>query len=271
MMPVMTALRGERRGYAGAPGCQVHYRTRGEGVPLLLLHQALWSSIHYHKVISPMAAAGFRVIAPDMPGHGMSSPLPGTPAVEDYAETVVRLMDVLCIDRAAVAGHHGGALVAGRLAAAFPDRVIRAAFDTVPLFTAVERASLLALPAATAVIKPDGSHFAERWEGARRRADPAWSDATVHMAVTGFFMNGPWREQAMRAAFAYDFEADVGRIECPVLAVFGRSDPLYPHRDRLAAMRPDFRQDSFPHGAAMILEHPDQWVAKMVPFLAGRT
>ena len=227
-----------------------------------------WSSIHYHRVMPLLADRGFRVIAPDMPGHGMSSPLAGEPGIEAYAETVIRLMDALGVERAAVAGHHGGALTAGRLAAAFPDRISHVAFDTVPYFNARERAELQALPPASARIMPDGSHFTERWAGARRRADPAWSDASVHMAVTGFFMNGPWREQAMKAAFAYDFEADVDRITCPALAMFGQSDALHAHRARLAARRPDFDYGDFPHGQAMILEYPGDWVSAMAPFLS---
>ena len=268
-LPILTSLPNEIRGYTGLPGEQIHCREQGNGTPLILLHQALWSSIHFHRVMPLMAAKGFRVIAPDMPGHGMSSPPKEAPTIPLYAETVIRLMDGLGIERAAVAGHHGGAMVAGRLAAAFPDRVARAAFDTLPFFNDAERAQFETREPIPHRIKPDGSHFTDRWRGVRERGDPEWSDTTAHIAVTTFFCNGPWREQGFDAAFTYDFEPDAPKISCPVLAVYGRTDPAWSHRERLRSVRPDFSYDEFAGAAGMILERPAEWVAKMAPFLRG--
>jgi len=53
-------------------GQRMHYVDEGEGDPVLLLHgNPTWSFL-YRKFIAPMAAAGFRVIAPDHIGFGLS-------------------------------------------------------------------------------------------------------------------------------------------------------------------------------------------------------
>ena len=71
-LPILTALPGERRGYVDGPDGQIHYRSHGEGPPLLLVHQAPWASIQYRHALPRIAAAGFRAIAYDRRGFGRS-------------------------------------------------------------------------------------------------------------------------------------------------------------------------------------------------------
>jgi epoxide hydrolase 4 len=77
--------------------------------------------------IGPLAAAGFRVIAPDQRGYNLSDK---PPRVEDYttdtlARDVVAVLDALGIAKAAVVGHDWGGGVAWWLALRHPDRVSR--------------------------------------------------------------------------------------------------------------------------------------------------
>lgn len=270
MMPILTALPGEHRGYVSVPSGQLHYREQGQGIPLLLAHQAPWSSIQYHRVLPLLAENGFRAIAVDLPGHGMSSPPDQPPTIENYALSMVAVMDALEIDQAVVAGHHGGALIAGRMAAAFPGRVLRLAMDNAPLYSAEQRAERLrARKEDVQVIDPAGRHFTDRWTAVRQNADPAWSDVTVHMAVAVYFMNGPWREHAFAASVQYDFAADVPRISCPTLVLASRADPLYPCGRRLVEARPDWTYGEFSGGAGMVFERPEEWVTAVAGFLAA--
>jgi pimeloyl-ACP methyl ester carboxylesterase len=90
--------------------------------PLLLIHGAG----HDHDVWAPvapaLAAAGHRVIAPDLPAHGASGgqALTGIDAMADW---VLALADVLGVDSFRIAGHSMGSLVALAVAARAPDRV----------------------------------------------------------------------------------------------------------------------------------------------------
>src|SRR3954454_23240839 len=54
-------------------GVQLRVRFGGDGPPLLLIHGHPRTSATWHRVAPRMAAAGFRVVCPDMRGYGRSS------------------------------------------------------------------------------------------------------------------------------------------------------------------------------------------------------
>jgi len=68
------------------------------------------------------ASRGLRVVSPDRPGYGASSPQPGR-TMSDWPTDVARLADTLGIDRFVVAGHSSGGPYAVACAALLPDRV----------------------------------------------------------------------------------------------------------------------------------------------------
>ncbi|MGA1842215.1 MAG: alpha/beta fold hydrolase [bacterium] len=68
------------------------------------------------------ADRGLRVVSPDRPGYGGSSPQPGR-TMSDWPKDVVRLADALGIDRFIVAGHSSGGPYAIACAALLPNRV----------------------------------------------------------------------------------------------------------------------------------------------------
>src|SRR6266850_1889274 len=57
---------------AGIDGSRVHYLEAGpaDGPPIVLIHGFTAFSLVWSEVLLPIAAAGFRVIAPDLLGHG---------------------------------------------------------------------------------------------------------------------------------------------------------------------------------------------------------
>ena len=60
--------------YIEIDGLRMHYVDEGttDAAPVLLLHgEPSWSYL-YRKMIPPMVAAGYRVIAPDLVGFGKS-------------------------------------------------------------------------------------------------------------------------------------------------------------------------------------------------------
>ena len=136
MLPPVNLLPNERRGYVDGPCGQVHYRDSGSGQPILLIHQAPWGSIQYRAAIPVLVAAGYRVVVPDMPGHGMSSPPTGIASIELYADAAAAVVAVLGLPPVVAIGHHGGGLVAARLAAEHPEKVVAIATDNMPLLFA---------------------------------------------------------------------------------------------------------------------------------------
>ena len=74
------------------------------GTPLVLLHGWAISAYLWRHNIAPLAAAGFRVYAPDLPGHGLSAaPLEeGSYTLERLSDDLAALLDVLELERSAV-------------------------------------------------------------------------------------------------------------------------------------------------------------------------
>jgi branched-chain amino acid transport system permease protein len=68
-------------------GIEWNYLEKGSGKSLLYIHGNTGCSVWWEKV---MDVPGYRVIAPDMPNFGLSSPLPGKPGIEAYADAMAR-------------------------------------------------------------------------------------------------------------------------------------------------------------------------------------
>ncbi|WJN60204.1 alpha/beta hydrolase [Pseudomonas sp. SO81] len=96
-----------------------------DGRPVWLLHGFPECWYAWHPQIEAMAAAGYRVFAPEMRGYGQSS-APSDPAAYDLLTQcgdIQGAMDALGQTRVAVVGHDWGAPVAWHLALLEPARV----------------------------------------------------------------------------------------------------------------------------------------------------
>ena len=95
----------------------------GRGDPLLLLHGFTGSSDNWtHVFAEPLA--GYRIIAPDLPGHGRSpNPRPDF-KFADVARDVFALLDHLGIDRVKAIGMSAGANTLLHMATQQPSRIV---------------------------------------------------------------------------------------------------------------------------------------------------
>ncbi|MGO4201121.1 alpha/beta hydrolase [Rhodococcus sp. TAF43] len=103
----------------------MHIAEQGEGPPVVLCHgfPGLWYS--WRHQLPALAAAGYRVIAPDMRGYGRTD-APSDPRSYDRRHTVddmVGLLDALGIEDAVFAGHDFGAQLVWDLPTWAPGRV----------------------------------------------------------------------------------------------------------------------------------------------------
>lgn len=138
----MTAIL--RRGFADVVHGQMHYRTAGAGMPLLMVHGSPGSAKQIVGLIGDMAAHAL-VIAPDTCGNGDSTPLPlETPEITDLAAALPGFLDALGLERVDVYGSHTGAAIAAELAILAPDRVRSLVLDGLDILTDAERAAVLA-------------------------------------------------------------------------------------------------------------------------------
>ncbi|KRF20581.1 3-oxoadipate enol-lactonase [Nocardioides sp. Soil797] len=97
----------------------------GEGTPVLLLHTAGQHGVQWRHVQSELASLGYRVVVPDLPGHGKSEPAVGGPIRDlgDYAAWCEELIDTLGLERPFVVGCSIGGRITLDLAARRGDRL----------------------------------------------------------------------------------------------------------------------------------------------------
>ncbi len=262
-----------RLGYVDVPTGQVHYRTVGEGTPLLLLHQSPNSSVMFERAFPPLAAANIRVIAMDTPGYGMSSVPDERPGIETYASVIPALLDALNVQQCAVLGHHTGANTAAEFAIRHPERVTKLILNGPPVFNDEERAIRLErAPHATAELKADGSHLLDRWNR-RIAATPNWKDihamqrGVVQTLIAG--LSGvDWYGHI--AAYEHPLFHRITDITVPALILTNTGDDLYKLARRAHHMRPDFDYVELEGGNHDIVdEQAEAWAAAVVKFITA--
>jgi pimeloyl-ACP methyl ester carboxylesterase len=107
-----------RRTAVDVDGVAASYLTAGDGPLVLLLHGTYWSRV-WQPAIAPLAAAGLRPVAVDLPGCGRSGGelTAATATVPALTAWVERFLDALGADPPLrVAGHDIGGAIAQRLA-----------------------------------------------------------------------------------------------------------------------------------------------------------
>src|SRR4051794_1936288 len=168
-----------------ANGQRIHLVEHGEGPLVLLIHGFPESWHSWSLQIPALAAAGYRVVAPDMRGYGRSS----KPAdVEAYAVTelvadCVGIVEALGERQAVIIGHDWGSMVAWTAAWTRPD-VFRAVIGVsvafggrglLPIAGASSLGELKPSEAHRLVAGPDKAFYQEIWlegDGLAAEAEP---------------------------------------------------------------------------------------------------
>lgn len=105
-------------------GHRVSYRSAGSGPLLVLLHGIAGSSATWEEVGWALQR-GYRVLAPDLLGHGESAKPRGDYSLGAYANLLRDLLGALGHERASLVGHSLGGGVSLQFAYQFPERCER--------------------------------------------------------------------------------------------------------------------------------------------------
>ena len=98
-----------------AHGLRWHVQSLGEGPGLLLLH-GTGAATHSWRGLAPRLARRFRVVAPDLPGHGFTSARGAeTQSLQGMARAVAALLAKIGFSPQVVVGHSAGVAVSARL------------------------------------------------------------------------------------------------------------------------------------------------------------
>jgi pimeloyl-ACP methyl ester carboxylesterase len=107
------------------------YRVEGKGLPVMLLHGFAEDGTIWDQLTTSLKN-NFRLIIPDLPGCGKSSPLPGSgpssplpeaPTLEDLAGLIIAILDEEGIQQVILIGHSMGGYITLAVAEKYPDRL----------------------------------------------------------------------------------------------------------------------------------------------------
>jgi pimeloyl-ACP methyl ester carboxylesterase len=193
-------------------GLQLFFRDHGEGEPLLLLHGFTGSGDDWkHVFAEPLA--GYRIIAPDLRGHGRSTNPGGVFKFADVAQDIFGLLDHLGIDRVTAIGMSAGANTLLHMATQQPSRIISMIHVSgTPRFPDQARAIMKAIT--------EESRSPAEWEQMRGRH---------HLGDDQ--IRALWRHAREFADDRDDMDftaAKLSAITAKTLIVHGDRDPLYP-------------------------------------------
>jgi 3-oxoadipate enol-lactonase len=239
--PVATAQAVETSGTAlekiAANGISLAVQRTGSGYPLVLLHglassMGLWASLDQGQF------SDMQIISYDLRGHGASEKPVGAHTLAKHTADLKGLLSALNIQRAVVAGHSLGGIVAMELAASSPDMV----------------AGLALLDTAASFPQEIRNLFFELASSASFNGMAAIADKLLQLSFTPHFMEANPKiiatirkgmlasdaasiAAAARMVAKVDVRQRLSAIHCPTIVIVGEQDQLTPPKlsEELAA------------------------------------
>jgi pimeloyl-ACP methyl ester carboxylesterase len=147
---------GVKSDYIEAGGYRFHYfeakPAQGEGIPLVLVHGLGARGEDWGRMMPALAAHGFHIYAPDLPGYGRSSkPKDATYSIAMEEAAVVSFLQAMHLPHADVGGWSMGGWVAMKLALDHPEMVDRLViYDSAGVYFPATFGSQLFVPTDTA-------------------------------------------------------------------------------------------------------------------------
>ena len=251
-------------------GLRLSYVELGDpkGEPLLLLHGYTDSSRSW-SLVAPYLSK-YRLLIPDQRGHGNSDAPLCCYGPTQFADDARLFLDAMGVEKAAVAGHSLGSMIAISLAADHPQRVSRIILVGSTALTPVNRGDWLYENVAALKAPYDrSSQFLRDWHPANQPTpvDPAFADAVMEELLR--IPLHVWRG-VMRELAAVPVGRHAADVKAPVLVLSGGKDPLFPaaHHASLLKAFPNADAQVFPElGHNPNWERPKDIAAAMARFL----
>lgn len=219
---------------------------------------------------------GFSVLAVDLPGHHRSAG-PALSSIAAMADWLAALLDAVGMQRAFVAGHSMGSLIALDFAGRYPTRATHLAL----LATAVPMTVSTTLLDAAREREPEAIEMVNQWSHSTFAAKPSCPGP-------GFWLHGMNQRLMERVSatgepqlFHTDFAAcnayadglaRAAQVRCPVRFIIGKRDAMTPPRaaralaDAFAAAGAAVDTVTLDAGHALMTEQPDATLDALFDF-----
>ncbi len=255
---------------------RLHYEDVGAGRPILLIHGFTNYGLAWAPQLAAFVHSGYRVILPDLRGHGASTPATAPCIVADLAADMGDLLDHLGGGPVAVCGLSLGGMVALEMALEQPNRVAsvvvansQSSFTGSDMTALVDGWIALLLQENGPLVRlhatwPMLVNEAFRESAGGRAAFDAW--ALVAATVQGSSLS-----YVARGMNQFDLRRRLSAIRVPVLAIAGEHDHLF-SPDASVEISREIVGSSYAmiQGAGHLssLDSPDQFNRLVLDFLA---
>ncbi len=264
------------------PGAAAH--PDAGDTPIVLLHGAGGGGANWYRMLGPLSESlGRRVLAPDLPGFGMSDPVTlESPLGTHTAGLLHEWLEALRIDRVILVGTSFGGLAALRFAEHYPARVERLVLldtagggDEIP--KVVRLAASLAIGPVLLLPSRRGTQWLLRRLMTHRRLPQAEEKRLIEYLYQSARRSGVrFMVRALRMFARGGRQAeqpnisDLVRMLTPTLIVWGRHDAFFPvqHATALRLRLPDARVVEIDAGHSPNWEDPAELARVMIEFFA---
>jgi pimeloyl-ACP methyl ester carboxylesterase len=204
-------------GYAPANGVDIYWESRGSGgTPLVLLHGGFGLASLFHEVAGQFAADR-QVIALELQGHGHTADIDRAFTWDDFGDDVAAVIAHLGLGPVDLLGNSLGGVAGLRCAIRHPDAVRKLIVISAPFRRSAWFPEVLAgfdqMTGATLFDMLRQSPMYAEW----LKIAPDTSSFPTLIDKTGALLRQP-----------YDWSAEVGQLDLPVLLVCGDSDSIPP-------------------------------------------
>ncbi len=253
-------------------GIQIAYTDEGQGTPLLFVHGFPLSRGAWQKQVEEFSGR-YRVIAPDLRGHGESEATHGAVTMENYARDLQALLDQLKTGPVILIGHSMGGYIAFAFARMFPQFLrglvlvaTRAVGDS-PEAAAGRRAT------AEKVRKEGVQSLVDSM--VPKMLSSKSSDLKMVQEVRGLMSSSKPEGVAgalLGMAQRPDSTPDLGKLELSTLLISGDDDALIPYTESEKMSKSIFeaKLEIIPHAGHLVaFESPQEFNRRLEAWLAA--
>jgi pimeloyl-ACP methyl ester carboxylesterase len=259
-----------RKGFFNSAFGDVYFQQSGTGPELLLIHQSAQTSQEYSAVL-PLLSSEFRVTVLDLPGHGHSDTPPRELSMQDYSDTIIKLLDHLKIPKTHIVGNHGGAALAVDIATRYSSRVVKIVVAGLGRGEELDMEAMKNTPMTRDLpVDPEGEFLTKTWAVYRKMSAKTTPPEITFQPFLASLQQRLRPYDMHHAAYRWDYYEVIDKLDKPALFLKAEEDVFSGDTKALASMVKGSQFNTISQsGVWIFLEQPGQSADLIKEYLAG--